>query len=151
MKQFETLAKVNGRVVIVGFGLIGQGTLPLILRHLDVPPEAIVIVSADSAGKQQAEESGVQFIQQPLRRDNFREVLQPLLSEPGSLLLNLSVRVSSLALIRLTQELGAVYLDTCIEPWQGGYTDTSVSVQDRSNYSFRELAVALKQKGKQPQ
>lgn len=148
MKQFETLAKVNGRVVIVGFGLIGQGTLPLILRHLDVPPEAIVIVSADSAGKQQAEESGVQFIQQPLRRDNFREVLQPLLSEPGSLLLNLSVRVSSLALIRLTQELGAVYLDTCIEPWQGGYTDTSVSVQDRSNYSFRELAVALKQKGK---
>ena len=47
MKQFETLAKVNGRVVIVGFGLIGQGTLPLVLRHLDVPPEAIVIVSAD--------------------------------------------------------------------------------------------------------
>ena len=26
----------NGPLVIVGFGSIGKGTLPLILRHLDV-------------------------------------------------------------------------------------------------------------------
>lgn len=148
MKQFETLAKVNGRVVIVGFGLIGQGTLPLILRHLDVPSEAIVIVSADESGRQQAEASGVRFILQTLNRENYRTVLAPLLAEKGSILLNLSVRVSSLALIKLTQELGAVYLDTCIEPWHGGYTDTSLSVRDRTNYSFRERAIAMKEKGK---
>lgn len=148
MKPFETLAKVNGNVVMVGFGLIGQGTLPLILRHIDVPPEAIIIVSADEAGRHQAEEAGVRFIHQPLTRDNYRSLLEPLLSPPGSVLLNLSVRVSSLALIQLTQQLGAVYLDTCIEPWQGGYTDTTLSVLDRSNYWFREQAIAFKAKGR---
>ena len=29
-------AKFDGRLVFVGFGSIGQGTLPLILRHLDM-------------------------------------------------------------------------------------------------------------------
>ena len=35
----------------------------------------------------------------------------------------MSVDVSSVALIELCQEKGALYLDTCIEPWPGGYTD----------------------------
>ena len=29
-------ARIDGPLVIVGFGSIGKGTLPLILRHLDV-------------------------------------------------------------------------------------------------------------------
>ena len=29
-----------GHLVIVGFGSIGQGVLPLILRHIDMPPSA---------------------------------------------------------------------------------------------------------------
>jgi homospermidine synthase len=27
----------NGRLVMLGFGSIGQGVLPLILRHIDIP------------------------------------------------------------------------------------------------------------------
>jgi homospermidine synthase len=144
MNESEKLAKVPGRLVIVGFGLIGQGTLPLLLRHLDIPPESIHIVTADTDGVEHARRCGVHFVHQALGRDNYREVLQPLLSRPGSVLLNLSVHVSSIALIKLAREFGAVYLDTCIEPWQGGYTDTSLSVLARSNYAFREAALALR-------
>jgi homospermidine synthase len=35
------LATLPGRLVIIGFGSIGQGVLPLLLRHLDIPPERI--------------------------------------------------------------------------------------------------------------
>ena len=49
-------------------------------------------------------------------------MLDPLLGD-GDFLLNLSVDVSSVALIKLCQDTGALYLDTCIEPWAGGYTD----------------------------
>jgi hypothetical protein len=31
-----------------------------------------------------------------------------------------------------------LYLDTCIEPWPGGYTDPKLSVEARSNYKLRE-------------
>jgi homospermidine synthase len=36
----------SGRLVVVGFGSIGQGVLPLILRHVDMPASAISVVTA---------------------------------------------------------------------------------------------------------
>ncbi len=66
------------------------------------------------------------------------------------MLLNLSVDVSSVALIALCRELGALYLDTCIEPWAGGYTDPSLTPSQRSNYALRESALALARPADEP-
>lgn len=41
-----------------------------------------------------------------------------------------------------------MYVDTCIEPWAGGYTDARTTPQKRSNYALRESALALN--GKYP-
>ncbi len=136
----------DGRLVMLGCGSIGQGVLPLILRHIDMPRERITILSGDPRGQEVAAEYGVQFAVDPLDRGNYRAVLMPLL-RPGDLLLNLSVDVSSVALIALCRELGALYLDTCIEPWAGGYTDPSLSPSQRSNYALRESALALVRPG----
>ena len=131
-----------GRLVILGFGSIGQGVLPLILRHIDMPHENITIVTAEERGREVAAELGVRFVVEPVTRDNYRAVLGDLLRS-GDFLLNLSVDVSSVALIELAHELGALYLDTCIEPWAGGYTDPSLSPSQRSNYALRESALTL--------
>ena len=40
----------NGRLVMLGFGSIGQGVLPLILRHIDMPRERIHVLAADERG-----------------------------------------------------------------------------------------------------
>ena len=135
-----------GRLVMVGFGSIGQGSLPLILRHIDIKPEQIVVITAADAGRAVAERYGVRFIVEPLTRENYLSVLKPLLGR-GDFLLNLSVDVSSVALIKLAQAQGALYLDTCIEPWPGGYTDPSLTPSERSNYALRESALALKRPG----
>ena len=82
------------------------------------------------------------FTVRPLTRDNYRDVLAPLV-RAGDFLLNLSVDVSSVALIGFCQERDALYLDTCIEPWAGGYTDPSLTPSQRSNYALRESALAL--------
>jgi homospermidine synthase len=134
--------KFNGRLVMVGFGSIGQGVLPLILRHIDMPREKITIVTAAEAGREIAAEYGIDFRIEPLTRQNYRAVLEPMLAA-GDFLLNLSVDVSSVALIELAHERGAFYLDTCIEPWAGGYTDPSLTPSQRSNYALRESALAL--------
>lgn len=133
-----------GRIVCVGFGSIGQGVMPLIFRHIDgIDPARVTIVTADDAGREEAERFGIRFLCQPLDRDNYRAILAPLLG-PGDFLLNLSVDVSSVALIEFAGERGALYLDTCIEPWPGGYTDPSLSPSLRSNYALRESALALR-------
>jgi homospermidine synthase len=144
MPEFPVHVQFPGRLVFVGFGSIGQGVLPLVLRHIGIEPERITIVTADEAGKREAAEYGIKFVVNPLTRDNYQQVLDPLIGR-GDFLLNLSVDVSSIALIKFAHAKGALYLDTCIEPWPGGYTDPSISPARRTNYALREEALAVRQ------
>lgn len=139
-------ATFEGRLVMLGFGSIGQGVLPLILRHIDIGPSQIEIVAADDAGAAVAAEFGVRHTVSAITPENLRAELGGRLAA-GDFLLNLSVDVSSVALIGLCREVGALYLDTCIEPWAGGYTDPNLTASERSNYALRESALALAQPG----
>jgi homospermidine synthase len=142
-------ARIDGPLVMVGFGSIGKGTLPLILRHLDVDRAQMVIIDPDDSARGIAEFAGIRFEKVSLLPDTLRGIRTPLL-RPGGFLVNLSVGVSSVALIELCRELGVLYLDTCIEPPPGGYTDPAKSVSERSNYAMRESALALRRPGPNP-
>ncbi|MDH5187946.1 MAG: saccharopine dehydrogenase NADP-binding domain-containing protein [Rhodospirillaceae bacterium] len=139
----------SGRLVILGFGSIGQGSLPLILRHIDMDPSLITIITAENRGKDIADELGIKFTVTPITKENYKTVLSPMLGK-GDFLLNLSVDVSSVALVELCRELGALYLDTCIEPWAGGYTSADATPSERSNYAMRETMLALRTNGPAP-
>src|SRR5690348_16531675 len=143
MANEKILIDFPGRIILIGFGSIGQGVLPLILRHIGVAPDRITIVTADDAGREEAARYGVKLVKEPLTRENHRRVLAPLVGR-GDFVLNVSVEVSSIALIRFCWEKGAMYLDTCIEPWPGGYTDPTVPAGRRTNYALREEALALR-------
>src|ERR1700742_2631909 len=143
MSKHEVHVKFAGKIVMVGFGSIGQGVLPLILRHIGTSSDRITIVTAEDKGNSEAQEFGVKFVQKALTPENYRNVLEPLLGA-GDFLLNLSVDVSSVALVELARERGALYLDTCIEPWAGGYTDPNMPVEARSNYAMRLQALKLR-------
>lgn len=135
-------ARFPGRLILVGFGSVGQGILPLILRHFEIGPDRIEIIAADEDGSDLARAAGVRFTKLALTRENYREELGSRLSA-GDFLLNLSVDVASAALIEFCHEIGVLYLDTCIEPWAGLYFDPTLSPAARSNYALREEALAL--------
>ena len=138
----------HGRLVMVGFGSIGQGVLPLILRHIGIKPEQITIITDDMrGGEDEAERFGVEFVEKRLTESNVRSTLDNRLGQ-GDFLLNLSVEVASTALIELCQKKGVLYLDTCIEPWPGGYSDPNLSVSRRSNYALRDTMMRLKSRHK---
>jgi len=143
MESYTQHAALAGRLVIIGFGSIGQGVLPLILRHIGIDRSRISVIAADDDGAGVVREYGVTLRVEPLTPDNYRSILGPMLSA-GDFLLNLSVEVSSIDLVGLALEKGALYLDTCIEPWPGGYTDPRRSVSERSNYGYREKALSLR-------
>ena len=142
MPDFPVRVQFPGRLVFVGFGSIGQGVLPLVLRHIGIKPERITIVTADEAGKREAAEYGIKFVVNRSMRQ-LPPGTDPLLGK-GDFLLNLPVDVSSIALIKFAHEKGALYLDTCIEPWPGGYTDPSILAR-RTIHALREEALALRQ------
>ena len=147
MSKHDVHVKFPGKIVMVGFGSIGQGILPLILRHIGTSSDRVTIVTAEESGSTEAKEFGVKFTNSALTRENYRRILEPLL-DAGDFLLNLSVDVSSVALMQLARERGALYLDTCIEPWAGGYTDPAMPVAARSNYTMRLQALRLRGEAK---
>lgn len=135
----------SGRLLMLGFGCIGRGVLPLLLRHINIRPEQITILKATEKDTAVAAEYGVNVVVQPLTRDNFECELDARL-RPGDFLLNLAINVSSLAVIDYCQRKGVLYLDACIEPWAGGHFDTTQTPAQRSNYAFREAALQLRQR-----
>lgn len=49
----------DARLVMIGFGCIGKGVLPLLLRHLELEPQRLLILSPDEDGSLLAQEFGV--------------------------------------------------------------------------------------------
>lgn len=133
----------NGKILIIGCGSIGQGVIPLLLKHFDVPPERMIVVTADSRGEDVAKEYDVPFIIDPLLEHNYQEIIERYVG-PGDFIVNVSVDVSSAAIIEYCLRNKIFYLDTVVEPWLGYYTNPELSVSQRSNYALREEALALR-------
>ena len=142
-------ASFRGRIVIVGFGSIGQAVLPLLLRHVVDEPDRLRIVTPVTTGAELARDLHVELLAEQLTRENHRRVLEPLL-DAGDILLNLSVGVGSVDLLAFCQARGALYLDTSTEPWPGVYSDAALPLAARTNYALREAALALRRPGAQP-
>src|SRR4051794_36984018 len=121
----QNYGKINGPIVMIGFGSIGKGTLPLIERHFEFNKSQLVVLDPSAADRSLLDERGIKFIQLGLTAENYQEVLRPLLTStagPG-FCVNLSVDVCSLDVMKLCREIGAFYIDTVVEPWAGFYFD----------------------------
>ncbi|MCA3554517.1 saccharopine dehydrogenase C-terminal domain-containing protein [Aestuariivirga sp.] len=146
MTNWPVHAAWKGPIVMIGFGSIGRGALPLILRHIECDPKQITVIDPDATHSQLAEKQGAAFLKAAVTRKNFRQLLKPLLTAgPGpAFIVNLSVDVDSLDIMRLARETHALYIDTVIEPWPGFYYNTRVPQGERTNYAMREKMLDLK-------
>lgn len=124
----------TNRIVIVGFGNIGQALLPLLSIHFPTHDLYIFEKDADLTHREICARYSAHLSEQQVTDKNYRTLIGPLLRE-GDYLLNLATSVSTCDLIRLAQTHGAFYLDTCIDPWE--YAHTASGIQT-SNYELRE-------------
>ncbi|KAJ0344248.1 hypothetical protein COL154_014025, partial [Colletotrichum chrysophilum] len=147
-QTYPVYGEITGPIVMIGFGSIGHGTLPLIERHFKFDKSRMVVIDprADESGV--LEKHGIRFIKEAVTKDNYRECLTPLLTEGEGrgFCVNLSVDTSSLDLIKLCRELGVPYIDTVVEPWLGFYFDNSGGNEARTNYALRETVRTEKAK-----
>ncbi|UIJ70893.1 homospermidine synthase [Aurantimonas sp. HBX-1] len=143
-------ARISGPIVMIGFGSIGKGTLPLIERHFDYDKARFTVVDPDDSGRALLDERGIRFVNEAVTKKNYEELLTPLLTEGKGqgFCVNLSVDTGSLDLMKLCRKLGVLYIDTVVEPWLGFYFNESLSNADRTNYALRETV--RKEKRKHP-
>ena len=148
MADWPVYAKIDGPIVLVGFGSIGKGVLPLIERHFTYDKSKFVVIDPSDKDRHLLDERGIRFIQAALLPDNYRQIMEPLLKQgPGrGFCVNVSVDVSSLAMIEMCREIGAFYIDTVAEPWKGFYFDERLPTEARTNYALREEILAARRR-----
>lgn len=144
--KLQLWADYAGRILVVGFGCVGRGVLPLLLRHIALRPAQITVLAPSGGDFSVAAAYGIQVEQGALTRDNFAQVLERHL-RPDDFLLNLSVDVGCAELIAWCQGRGVLYLDACTEPWAGGYVDPGLTPAQRTNHALRVSALALRRSG----
>ena len=150
MTNWPVHAQITGPVVMIGFGSIGKGTLPLIERHFNYDKTRFVVIDPEDKDRGLLDERGIKFIHQAVTKDNYKHLLKPLLTEGGGqgFCVNLSVDTSSIDIMEFCNDIGALYIDTVNEPWAGFYFDPKIGTAERSNYALRERTLAAKAKRK---
>ena len=148
MTNWPIHGTITGPIVMIGFGSIGKGTLPLIERHFNFDRSRVVVIDPDDRDRALLDERGVRYIKAAVTKENYRELLTPLLTNGAGqgFCVNLSVDTSSVALMEFARELGVLYIDTVVEPWTGFYFDTSLGPDERSNYALRETMLAARRR-----
>ena len=146
-EEWPVHGEITGPLVMIGFGSIGRGALPLIERHFRFDKSRMVVIDPSAENRRLLDERGIAFVQKAVTKDNYRELLTPLLTTGGqAFCVNLSVDTGSVDLMRLTRELGALYVDTVVEPWLGFYFDADADNASRTNYALRESLLAEKRR-----
>src|SRR5262245_410127 len=148
MPKWPVHARIDGPIVMIGFGSIGKGTLPLIERHFHYDKKRFVVIDPEDKDRKLLDQRGIRFIHQAVTKANYRHLLTPLLTAGGGqgFCVNVSVDTSSLDIMELCREVGALYIDTVVEPWKGFYFDTKLGPEARSNYALRESVLAARRK-----
>ena len=148
MNNWPVHANWSGPIVMIGFGSIGRGTLPLILRHIACDKSKITVIDPQSSWSHLLQKQAITHLREAITRQNYRTLLGSLLTAgPGqALIVNLSVDVGSIDIIKLAHETNSLCIDTVNEPWPGFYYNTKIDNADRTNYAVREELLALRRK-----
>jgi homospermidine synthase len=148
MTSWPVHGRISGPIVMIGFGSIGRGTLPLIERHFEYDKARFTVIDPVDTDREMLDVRGVSFVHQAVTKDNYRDLLVPLLTAGGGqgFCVNLSVDTSSVAIMELCREIGALYIDTVVEPWHGFYFDQSAGPEARTNYALRETLLEARRR-----
>ncbi|GGF17121.1 homospermidine synthase [Aliidongia dinghuensis] len=132
-----------GRILMLGFGSVGQCTLPVIPRHFDMPVERISVIDADDHEAQFApfEAMGMRYLRVCLTPENLEGMLAQH-AGPGDLIINLTAGVDAISIMDWCQHRGVLYVDTSLEPWAELYEDASLPPWKRTHYESHEVTRA---------
>lgn len=138
--EWQNYGEITGPIVMIGFGSIGRGTLPLIERHFSFDKSRMTVIDPRDTDRALLDERGIAFVKDHVTKKNYKKLLTPFLTkgEGQGVCINLSVDTSSLDLMKLCRKLGVLYIDTVVEPWLGFYFDDEADNAARTNYALRE-------------
>jgi homospermidine synthase len=106
------------RVLFVGFGAVARCTLPILLKHVNIPPHQITILDFEpnAAALEPWLAQGVTFVPARIRPDNLAALLGEYLAT-GDLLIDLAWNIDCCEIVQWCHDRGVLYINTSVELW----------------------------------
>jgi homospermidine synthase len=106
------------RIVILGLGSVSRCALPLLFRHIEVPPDRVTVIALDLDESVAAPWAGrgVEFVRGRIAPESLDRLLGPRLSV-GDLLVDLAWNIDTATILDWCHDRGVLYLNTAVELW----------------------------------
>ncbi|OHE80331.1 MAG: homospermidine synthase [Verrucomicrobia bacterium RIFCSPLOWO2_12_FULL_64_8] len=107
-----------GKILFVGYGAVAECTLPILFKHLNVPPGKVTVMDfEDRAAKLRGWTGrGVHFVRERVARNNLARLLGRYLSA-GDLLIDLAWNIDACEILQWCHDHGVLYANTSTELW----------------------------------
>ncbi|HSV42357.1 MAG TPA: saccharopine dehydrogenase C-terminal domain-containing protein [Methanomassiliicoccales archaeon] len=129
------MMEFDGKVLIIGYGSVARCTLPILLKHVEIPYSNITIIDFENKSSllRQWTSRGVKYRRQRITPENIDSVLSAHLA-PGGLLIDLAWNLDTGALIRWCHEHDVLFVNTSLEIWDSTSEIESKDPVDKSLY-----------------
>ncbi len=135
----------DSKVLIIGYGSVARCTLPILLKHIQIPLGNITIIDFEDKRStlKKWTNKGITYLRQRITPENIENVLSDHLS-PGGLLIDLAWNIDANTIIRWCHDHEVLYLNTSVEIWDSLAEIESKDPVEKSLYSrqlkLREMA-----------
>ena len=132
-------------ILILGYGCLGQGILPLLLKHIDLDTSKITVLEKDN-NKDTFDlrhgNSNIKYMRLEITKENYKEELKKYLA-PGGLLVNCSVDIDAESILVWCMENDVMQIDTSLETWPD---DSDLTDPQRTIYhAHKTVRAAMKE------
>lgn len=144
--------KFENKILVIGCGYVERCTIPLLVRHLDMPPQNITVLDfvdnreaiADSIKK------GVNYKVDRITRENMGVMLSEYVG-PGDMILDLAWNIDCCEILQWCHDHNVRYLNTSVELWNPYEGAENKTPQQRTLYyrhmNIRKMIAGWKDKG----
>ena len=147
MANHPVHARIDGPIVMIGFGSIGKGTLPLIERHFEYDKSRFVVIDPEDKDRKLLDERGIRFIQQAVTQAELSQAPDAAAHcgrRPGLLRQPVGRHLVARHHGALQRDSACSTSTRSTSRGPGFYFDSKLGPEARSNYALRERTMAAK-------
>jgi homospermidine synthase len=132
------------KVLVIGYGSVSRCTLPIMLKHIHIPPANITVIDFEdkAAELKKYAPKGIKFFRQKVTPQNMDKILSQHL-ENGGLLIDLAWNIDCCEIVTWCHEHEVLYVNTSVEVWDSFTERFTATPYEKSLYNrqmkLREL------------
>ena len=130
----------KGRILIIGYGSVGEAMLKMVLRHITKTPQSVTVIDKEAKPRFQQfnKDNGVQFIKRDIVKNNLETTLMQFV-QPGDFVIDASLNIDAASIVGWCLKHGVKYINTSLEVWRTEPDETKPVLAERTLFNTHHV------------